>query len=251
MRCSARRNAGFLQQRDGARARFVGVDRQMRLDRLDELPADRVERVQRGQRVLEDRADLAAADLAHRLVRQVVDALALEPDLAAGDAARRLEQADDRGAGERLAGARLADHAQHLAGRDVEGDVVERQQRAAPRREFDAQVASLRAAARTWRCAPQPQRSFGFSASRSQSPSRLTDSAISTSISAGEDGDPPLAGEQEVVADADQRAERGRVGGTPTPRNDSVASVMIALRDLDRRDHQHRPEHVGQHVAGA
>jgi hypothetical protein len=45
---------------------------------------------------------------------------------------------------------------------------------------------------------------------------------------AREDGDPPLAGEQEVVADADQRAQRRLVGGTPTPRKDSVASVMMA-----------------------
>ena len=47
----------------------------------------------------------------------------------------RFEQADDGRAGERLAGARLADHAQHLARRDVEGDAVQRHQRAAARRE--------------------------------------------------------------------------------------------------------------------
>ena len=41
----------------------------------------------------------------------------------------------------------------------------------------------------------------------------------------------------------------GRVGGTPTPRNDSVASVRIAIASDERRDHQHRPQHVGQHVA--
>ena len=77
------------------------------------------------------------------LVRQVVDAAAVEADLAAADAPGRIEQADDRRAGERLAGARLADHAEDLARRDLEGDVVERDQRAAPPGEFDAQVRDL------------------------------------------------------------------------------------------------------------
>ena len=123
----------------------------------------------------------------------------------AGDAPGRLEQADDGGAGQRLAGARLADHAEDLARRDVERDVVEREQRAAPGRELDAQVADFEQR----RIGMRYQRSFGLSASRSQSPSRLTASTISTSIDAGEDRDPPLAREQELVADADQRAERG------------------------------------------
>ena len=67
-----------------------------------------------------------------------------QQDLAAGDAAGRLDQADDGGAGHRLAGAGLADDAEHLARRDVERDVVDRDQRAAPRRELDAQVVGRR-----------------------------------------------------------------------------------------------------------
>ena len=191
---------------------------------------------------------LAAADRAHLLVGQVVDALAGEPDLAAGDAPGRVEQADDRRAGERLAGTRLADDAEHLAGRDRERDVVERQQRAAARRELDAQVADFEQRVRS---AARSQRSLGFSASRSQSPSRFTDSASNTSISPGKivihhspENRKSLPMRISVPSD-------GCVGGTPTPRNDSVASVMIAVRDLDRRQHQHRPEHVGQHMADA
>ncbi len=80
--------------------------------------------------------------------------------------------------------------------------------RSVPRRvgELDDQVLDFEQAHRS---APG-QRSRGFSASRSQSPSRFTDSAISDQHDAGEDGDPPLAREQVVVADADQRAQRGR-----------------------------------------
>ena len=43
-----------------------------------------------GQRVLEDGPDLSAADAPHLLIRQVVDALTGQADLAAGDAPRRL-----------------------------------------------------------------------------------------------------------------------------------------------------------------
>ncbi len=156
-----RRNAGFLQQPDGALARFFGTDRQVREDGFGELPADGVQRVQRGQRVLEDGADAPAADGAHLLVREVVDALSGQTDLAAGDAPRRFEQADDGRAGERLAGAGFADHAEHLARRDVEGDVVQREQRAAARWELDAQVPDLqqrRSHAAPWGRWPVPPR---------------------------------------------------------------------------------------------
>ena len=102
--------------------RHVGV----RADGLDDLVADAIERVEAGERVLEHHADAPAAHLAHLLGGSVVDALAAQPHLAADDAPRRLEQADHGGAGQRLAGARLAHHAQHLAGGDVEGDAVHR-----------------------------------------------------------------------------------------------------------------------------
>ena len=83
-----------------------------------ELPADGVERIERGQRVLEDHADPAPAELAHLLGRQVVDAPAFEAHLAGGDAPGRLEQPDHGEPGDRLARARLADHAQDFARRD-------------------------------------------------------------------------------------------------------------------------------------
>src|SRR5437660_12846516 len=98
----------------------------MREDSFLELPADGVERVERGQRVLEDDADAPAAQAPQLLVRQVVDAPALEAHLAGGDAPGRLEQADDGEPGDRLARAGFADHAQHFAGPNGERDAVER-----------------------------------------------------------------------------------------------------------------------------
>ena len=65
----------------------------------DQLPAHhRVERVQRGQRILENRADLATTNLAHLFVRVIVDAQAIEQDLPAGDPPGGSSRADDGGA---------------------------------------------------------------------------------------------------------------------------------------------------------
>ena len=126
-----------IARRRAALGRKPGVG----LDRLDELLADAEQRVEARQRVLEDHADALAAQAPHVLVREVVDALAREPHLAAGDPPRRIDEPDHRRAGDRLAGARFADDAQHLAGRDVERDAVDRLEHAAPRHELDAQVA--------------------------------------------------------------------------------------------------------------
>src|ERR1041385_9019711 len=92
----------------------------MRRDGFDELIPDAVERIEAGERVLEHHADALAADFAHLFRRQIVDALPAQPDLAARDAAGRLDQTDDCRAGDRLAGARLTNHAEHFAGADVE-----------------------------------------------------------------------------------------------------------------------------------
>ena len=158
----------------------------------------------------------------------------------AGDAARRLEQADDRHAGERLAGARFADHAEHLARRDRERDVVDRDRAcraASETRRADASTSSSDA-----------HRSFGLSASRSQSPSRLTDS---TSITSATPGNTVIHHSPENRKSLPTRISvpsEGCVGGTPTPRNDSVASVMIAVAMWIVAMHQHRAHHVRQHV---
>ncbi len=246
MRCSA---AGMPTsfRRSSARLRASARrQRQVGLDGLDQLAADRIERIEAGQRVLEDGADPRAAHLAHLLVGQLVDAPSFEPDLAGGDAARRLEQADDGIAGQRLAGARFAHHAQDLAGRDVERHVVDREQRAAPRREFDAQVLDLEQ--RRIVGGRGHQRSFGLRASRSQSPSRFTASTRAASVIAGKHGDPPFARLQQLVAETDQRAERRlrRRQADAQKRQRRLGDDGEA--QIDGGDHQHRTGDVGQHV---
>jgi hypothetical protein len=107
------------------------------------LRADSEQGVERGERVLKDGADAFAADAAHRLRGKIVDALAFEPNLARGDAPRRVEQTDDGHAGECFAGARFADDAKHLARRDFERQVVHGAQRALARGELDAKIADF------------------------------------------------------------------------------------------------------------
>ena len=148
------------------------------LDGLDDLVADPVERIEAGQRILEDHADPLAPDAAHLFRRQIVDPQARQIDLAAGDAAGRIDQADHREPGDRFAGAGFADHAEHLALGDVEGDAVDRAQRRCG----------------GWRIPPRGyarrgrvigHRSFGLSASRSQSPSRLMERISAASAMPG------------------------------------------------------------------
>ena len=137
------RNARVLEQLDGPLAGFGGRNRQVGHDRFRQLAADRIQRIKRGQRILEDRADLAAADLAHLFGWKIVDAPAFEQDFARTHLPRRLQQTDDRGAGQRLSGTGLADDAENLARRDIEGNVVERAQHTATGRKFDDQIFDL------------------------------------------------------------------------------------------------------------
>src|SRR6185312_9003519 len=111
----------------------------------------------------------------------------------------------------------------YLARRYVEGKIVDRGQHAAPRRYLDPEVANGERGG---------HRSFGFSASRSQSPSRLTARARRASVMPGKmvihhspENRKSLPMRISVPSD-------GCVGGTPTPRNDSVASVMMASAKL-------------------
>ena len=185
-----RRDADLIEERERALAGGGGGKLEMGQHGLDQLLAHRVQRVQAGERVLEDHRDAAPAQAPHGFAAQLVDGLAVEQDLAAGDAPGRLQQADDGRAGERLARARLAHHAEHLAARDVEGDVVERQQGAAPRGELHPQAAhrQQRQAATGVHLVDVRhvhRRSLGLSASRSQSPSRFTDSASSSRVRPG------------------------------------------------------------------
>ncbi len=136
-------NADLTQQGQSAASRLSRPQIEMGADRFDELMSDCVERVEARERILKNRADLLAADAPHGLVGQMVDAPPSERDAAAGNPQRRLQQPDDRRASQRFTGTGFADHPQHFARRDVEADIVDRDQRASAGRHLDAKVFDL------------------------------------------------------------------------------------------------------------
>ena len=136
-----RRDAHLGQKVDRAPARRLLGQAGVGPDGLDDLVADPVERIETGQRILEDHADPLAPDRAHLFGRQLVDAQARQMDLAAGNAPGRINQPDHGKPGDRFARAGFADHAQHLALGDVEGDTVDGTQRIAAGGEFHLEVA--------------------------------------------------------------------------------------------------------------
>ncbi|MHC2589673.1 hypothetical protein ACVIG9_003729 [Bradyrhizobium ottawaense] len=142
MRFSGGGNADLGKQVDGAAAGGRLGQVQVGSDRLDDLVTDPVEWIERGEGVLEDHADPFATDAAHLLRRQIVDAQAGQANLAARDPAGRVDQADHGEAGHGFSGAGFADHAQHLALGDVEGDAVDGAQRAAAGGELHLKVAN-------------------------------------------------------------------------------------------------------------
>ena len=127
--------------RSMARLRAAGLRKiEVGADGLDQLIADPVQRIEAGERILKDHADPLAADAAQFFRRQIVDPHARQIDLAAGDAAGRIDQADHRKTGDGFSGAGFADHAQHLALGDVEGNAVDGAQHAAAGDELHLEV---------------------------------------------------------------------------------------------------------------
>ena len=96
-----------------------------------------------GQRVLEDGADAAAANLAHGLPAKALDLATVEADRAAGYARAGRHQSDERGADQGLSGPRLSDHAEDLAATDVEAHLVDGTQGPAARDELHAEPVHL------------------------------------------------------------------------------------------------------------
>ena len=79
----------------------------MRLNGLGQLLAHGIQRIERRQRVLKNSPNFAAANAAHLVVVQIVDALALQQNFTAGHTTWWLEQSDDRCTRQRFSGTRL------------------------------------------------------------------------------------------------------------------------------------------------
>ncbi len=136
------RHAHQVENLDGPVERLLLADVPVQQHRLGDLVADGVGGVQRGQRVLEDHADIVAADPAH-LFRLEVDELPPAQLDRAGEAAAVRQQLHDRQRGHRLAAAGLADHAERLALVDVQGHAVDGVHHTVPELNLRAQVGNF------------------------------------------------------------------------------------------------------------
>ena len=94
-------------------------------DRFHDLRADGEHRVQRRHRLLEDHADVAAADRLHLPFGQADEIAAEERDSARFDAGGRREQPHDRERRDAFAGAAFADDAERAAVLELEREIID------------------------------------------------------------------------------------------------------------------------------
>jgi hypothetical protein len=105
------RGCRLRQQIDGALARGLFRQVQMRADGLDDLLADPVQRIEAGQRILEDHADafsrMRRISSGGRLSIRDPDSRISPPEILPG----RIDKPDRGKSGDGFAGAGFADHA--------------------------------------------------------------------------------------------------------------------------------------------
>ena len=124
--------------------RRLAIEALVQAQRLADLAADGEHRVEARHRLLEDHADVVAADGAHRAIVERQEVAALEAGLrrrscpAAPGSRRRIDMRGDR-----LAAAALADDRERLALLDIERDAVDRAVDAVRRAEMGLQVVDL------------------------------------------------------------------------------------------------------------
>ena len=110
-------DADEFEQLDGPPGRLVLPDVAVDADRLGDLVAHGVDGREGGERVLEDHRDALAPQRGELPVAHAPQLLALEADRA-GNVGARGQETHHRQRGDGLAGAGLADDAEHLAGGD-------------------------------------------------------------------------------------------------------------------------------------
>ena len=169
--------AHALEQIDRAPARVALVQTAMEHQRFGDLRAHAVQRIERRHRLLEDHGDAVAAQLQHILFRGADQLPPLEADRTREPRAHG-RQRHQRERGHRLAGAGFAHHAEALALAKPKGRPLDDALQSSGRRHVDREIGDLE----------QHQLrafSFGSSASRRPSPSRLRPSTLSAIATPG------------------------------------------------------------------
>src|SRR5215831_15896604 len=228
------RDAHAAEEVDGERARLgPGQARSARpplplvkLERLDDLLADRVDRAERGHRLLRDQRDLGAADRAQlgalRGEAGEVDGrprALLKEDLTADDAPGRLDDLQDGLHGHALAASALADDPDHLARLHVEAHAVDRPHEPLVQEEVHPEVPDSKDRRRHWL--------YGSAASRRPSPTRLKARTERITTAPGTRSQGASATVWMFCASWSNTPQLIAGGRMPRPRNESDVSLMI------------------------
>src|SRR3954463_16190311 len=152
----------------------------MQPQRLSELTSDAQHRIEARHRLLEDHADVVAANFSHRRLIELQEVRAEEADRAGNSAGRFGYQAKDRVCGDRLAATALAHDRKRLALGNLERDAVDRAVDAVRGPEMRLQIFDLQQ-----RHGQSAVAMRGSSASRRPSPTRLTASTVTERKMAG------------------------------------------------------------------
>ena len=120
-----RGHAHLAQRLLGAVHRLAPARAFVQHEHLGDLLADRRQRIERRHRLLEDHGDALAAQAPQLGCRRVLDLLAVEHDLAAGERQRPAQQAHDGQRGNALAAPEFAHQPERLAAADLERDVLD------------------------------------------------------------------------------------------------------------------------------
>jgi len=119
-------NADQDEHFDGAFLGGLPVEVLMQAQRFADLTADVEHRVEARHRLLENHADVVAADVAHLAIGEFEQFGSLEADRSGDLAGRFRDQAEDRIRGDRLAAAALADNRQRFTLLHVKGHAIHR-----------------------------------------------------------------------------------------------------------------------------
>ncbi len=141
-------NAHGGERLDRARARGILRYAPVRFQREAHLRRDGQHRIEHAHRVLEHHRDALSAQGAQLFALEPDEFLTGEPDRAADDPARRIDQPENGKPRDALARTRLADQPDDLARTDIERHAVDRLHDAGAREEMRRQVPDLEQAHR-------------------------------------------------------------------------------------------------------
>ena len=237
-----RGDADLLEQLDRATSRRLAIELQVQPQRLAELEADGEARIEARRRILEDHRDVLADERAALAVGQSLQIAPGEYEPLGADAAGIRDEPHHREHRDALAGARFADDAEHLAFVDREAHALDRVHDGALRRKLDVEVFDFEQGH-----GGDQRLSFGSSASRSPSPSRLNASTVIRIMIPGNvTTHHARSTNSRASASIVPHSEAG--GCAPRPEEAQRRGVEDRDGHAERRLHDQRRRAVGQHL---